>query len=164
MAARCVAATGDTEGSTLEQVECGNSAWERWSFGRDQIALSGSELCVTVPDGASVDGALLDLQPCGSSPELQSFFHHYDEIHYVDPQGVGKAFDVHNGAPTPGSIIDLWGGATLGYLNLAFNVSGPLEIEGGCVEALEAPLDTTGSVVTVAACNDGARQQWDYYW
>ena len=164
MAARCVAATGDTEGATLEQAECGNSAWERWSFGRDQIALSGSDLCVTVPGGAAVDGALLDLRPCGSSPELQAFSYLRDEIHYVDPQGVGKAFDVHNGAPTTGSIIDLWWGATLGFPNLAFNVSGPLEIEGGCVEALEVPLDMPSSAVTVAPCNDGPRQQWDYYW
>jgi len=54
--------------------------------------------------------------------------------------------------------------ATLGYPNLAFNVSGPLEIQGGCVEALEVPLDTQGSAVTVAPCNDGPRQQWDSYW
>jgi hypothetical protein len=165
MGNRCVQAAKKVAGAKLSIRECNSSSsLQKWDFlglGGSAIVLSGTNLCVTVPNGSQEYGNELKLYTCNSGGDGNINYQHFqfDRGHIVYGD---KCFNVLGGTTANGARIGLWDGCYGGYVNELFTLRGPITVMGQCVDMSGgSPYD--GVPIGVSPCTGSASQVWEYY-
>ncbi|HET6344867.1 MAG TPA: RICIN domain-containing protein, partial [Myxococcota bacterium] len=68
---KCMRALGAQAGSDVVLWECNEEPLQRWEVQGQTIALSGTKLCLEVPEGLPSYGSHLQVAPCDGGPAQQ---------------------------------------------------------------------------------------------
>jgi hypothetical protein len=155
----CVVAPQASAGVELVTGKCEGSLG-LWTVRNGTVNLTGTTLCATVEGGVFALGTRIILSECGSVPSWQTFQFVTGLIDFG-----GLCFSVWEGQPVPGMPIRLWNGcgASLDSENEQFYVSGPLR-SAGSDKCADGQARAASNWVTLAECDGGLTQEWDYYW
>ena len=161
MGNRCVTAESSAAGSKLSIQACAfGQTRQTWDIldGNRNIKLSGTNLCVTVPNGDTTLGTELQLATCSTSAN-QIF---PLEVSHILFGSTPLCWNVLGGHTTNGSRIGLYNECVTGHQNEVFTARGQIRGLGQCVDMNGPPAD--GVPLAMKPCSTAVTQTWEYYW
>jgi hypothetical protein len=162
MGNRCVEASSFTAGGTLSIRTCSGIPKQQWDFfhASNQIRLSGTNQCVSIPNGSTALGTKPTLQTCSSGASNQVYVYSEERIRFGD-----KCMNVATGTAADGNPIVLWDGCDYvpRYPNTQFTIRGPIKAMGQCL-TMQGGIAYDGVALGVEPCSTAATQVWEYAW
>lgn len=176
----CVGVPSATQGARLQLVDCNaNAALSRWDWERIKAApdsafanrfkLSGTNLCINIPNGVPALSQYVQLFPCGSlsSPHANELFGSNANAQLSTFASPRMCLNVANDTPTAGAAIVTFScGSSAPFRNEQFHLSGKVKWAGNSGQCLNIAGGTSrnGTPLQVFPCTAGAaNEEWEYY-
>jgi hypothetical protein len=162
MGNHCMQAESATQSSIITLEECSTSSLQQWDFFEKdrRIRLSGTALCVNVPNGNTANGTQLILWPCSTgTPFANEVFTFSNGLIKFST----KSFNVANGTVADGNPLILWTPGSPTHHNEIFTIRGPIKALNQCLDMANGSL-VDGTKIGVRPCSGSATQTWEYWW
>lgn len=163
MGNRCMQAASASQSSEIFLHSCTNGPLQKWDFFEKdrRIRLSGTNLCVNVPNANTADGTKLILWPCSTGTPFSNEVFTFANGRIMFGT---KAFNIAGGTQADGNRLVLWPPASgAPHHNEQFTVSGQIRVLGQCLDMSDSAAPDGGQL-GVRACSSSATQVWEYWW